>query len=48
MISPYILNREKNNPLYMSMYVNLYMYCFVLILLMFSQSCLTLMTPWTI
>ena len=28
MISPYILNREKNNPLYMSMYVNLYMYYF--------------------
>ena len=37
MISSYILNREKN-PLYMSMYVNVYMYCFVLILLLFSHS----------
>ena len=38
MISPYIFNRGKNNPLYMSMCVNLYMYCIALILLLFSHS----------
>ena len=38
MINPYILNRGKNIPLYMSMCVNLYMYCIVLILLLFSHS----------